>query len=197
MLEYWNSSWRITAEKRGLIRSFLRSWNWNRAGCIRRLSRSFADLMIVSGSSRSINWLFFSIREYTVSVAILRSTCKVVYRSWDASHTSFYVLQHKLVIVKVKCSSSSYCRLEEVSIRLKLWSDYVGLPVLLVWGPHPQTVLVCRKKFVYGGVAGLACLYRQQPIQLLTRRSVDRGFGGQDQNVREDMRCLLPPLKGK
>ena len=55
----------------------------------------------------------------------------------------------------------------------------------------------CRKKFVYGGVAGLACLYRQQPIQLLTRRSVDRGFGGQDQKIREDIRCLLPSLKKK
>ena len=55
----------------------------------------------------------------------------------------------------------------------------------------------CRKKFVYGGVAGLACLYRQQPIQLLTRRSVDRGFGGQDQKIRKDIRCLLPSLKKK
>jgi hypothetical protein len=72
------------------------------------------------------------LRSYKVHEDVMRTSRK-----------SSYVLQHNLIIAKVEYLSSSYCRLEEVFIRLKLCREYVGLR-LLVLGPHPQTVWICR-----------------------------------------------------
>ena len=88
------------------------------------------------------------LRSYKVHEDVMRTSRK-----------SSYVLQHNLIIAKVEYLSSSYCRLEEVFIRLKLCREYVGLR-LLVWGPHPQTVWIVERNFVHGKFAGLHCLYR-------------------------------------
>jgi hypothetical protein len=78
------------------------------------------------------------LRSYKVHEDVMRTSRK-----------SSYVLQHNLIIATVEYLSSSYCRLEEVSIRLKLCREYVGLR-LLVWGPHPQTAWIVDRNFVHG-----------------------------------------------
>jgi len=68
-------------------------------------------------------------------------------------------------------------------------------PAAACIGSTSTNSMNCRKNFVHGEFAGLHCLHRQQPVQPMTSRYVDRGFGSQNQGLWEDIRCLLPSFE--